>query len=127
MPAWLVLSWALTLSYCPTYELDTGRPATGEHIPYQFPGSLVQTLHLQAEAGSFALLWTDIETRDEFSGTGFMPFLSTYTIGMEINRAPITLGVSHKCIHSVICNTIDPPAVALGGNETQIYLRIEGK
>lgn len=116
MPAWLILSWALTLGWVPN-QSAFGRPLSD---PTQ--RVFEQTFALQAKIGDHVLLATELETR-EVPDTllGWEPFQARYRIRAEALWGFVTVGLKHECIHPV---TSADYTNALLTDETEIYMRI---
>ena len=127
MPAFLLLSWALTFGYLPSSTLavqDTDK----QHFVDQ-SGALMQTIELGLTAWDTITVWTNIQTYDTMvTGIRYAPFRSDYNIGLNVGHDVagfrLDAGIKHECVHPVISGPVSSRRYAAG--ETEVYVKVSG-
>lgn len=121
-PLPIVFAWALTLAYLPLADETLTTPQGSASIDTS--GAFAQTLELSVTYDSVLSLYTTLETRDYYASGGlFAPFLSTYTIGIEVGRKRWAVGARHFCTHPTLSRGTQD-SYRTYANETALYIRI---
>jgi hypothetical protein len=127
MMNWLILSWALTMSWLPTDIQTIIQYPTGDHPIIESSGCYSINLEARADILKHMKIWGNVETYEKTNPDiilSFKPFRADYIVGMALYDKNIEAGIMHECDHGVESSQKFDPWYGLV--QTRIYIKISG-
>ena len=122
---WLILSWAITLSFYPSTLPNSSIPS---NLEADCPGFYSSSLDLYFNAFDHLRVYTDWTAYALSAGNGFFyPYRIDYTFGIGLHTRSLELGIRHECDHPTLFFEGQPFRKVDLSSETMLYLRLSGR
>jgi hypothetical protein len=124
---WLVLSYLISLGTLSNYVQVDDIPRDNRIIFEEPANAFSTTLAVELLAFEHIFVGGSVTTWEVWNEwLSFCPNEALYGFSAGVRFGPFELGVRHECDHSVVTGGgIDN--LTIGGNKTEVYVKLEGK